>query len=75
MKAYATQVTPAYALDDASQQRADELAAVLGGMVDRGIAQFATGEIPLDDEHWDAWLAQLREAGSAEMAEIFNTVR
>ena len=75
VKAYATQVTPAYALDDASQQRADELAAVLGGMVDRGIAQFATGEIPLDDEHWDAWLAQLREAGSAEMAEIFNTVR
>ena len=48
---------------------------MLGGMVDRGIAQFATGEIPLDDEHWDAWLAQLREAGSAEMAEIFNTVR
>ena len=75
VKAYATQVTPAYALDDASQQRADELAAVLGGMVDRGIAQFATGEIPLDDEHWNAWLAQLREAGSAELAEIFNTVR
>ena len=75
VKAYATQVTPAYALDDASQQRADELAAVLGGMVDRGIAQFATGEVPLDDAHWDAWLAQLREAGSAELAEIFNTVR
>ncbi len=75
VKAYATQVTPAYALDDASQQRADELAAVLGGMVDRGIARFATGEVPLDDEHWNAWLAQLREAGSAELAEIFNTVK
>ena len=73
VKAVATQVTPAYALDTASQQRADELAATLCRLVDEGIARFATGEVPLDDAHWDAWLAQLRDAGSEELAQLFGT--
>ena len=74
VKAVATQVTPAYALDTASQQRADELAATLCRLVDEGIARFATGEVPLDDAHWDAWLAQLRDAGSEELAQLFGTL-
>ena len=44
MRAVSEQVTPAYALNAEEQARADERAATLGGMVDRGIAQFATGE-------------------------------
>ena len=73
VKAVATQVTPAYALDTASQQRADELATTLCRLVDEGIARFATGEVPLDDAHWDAWLTQLRDAGSDELAQLFGT--
>lgn len=74
VKAVATQVTPAYALDEASQQRANELAATLGRLVDEGIARFATGEVPLDDAHWEAWLQALRDAGSNELAELFDAI-
>ena len=72
VKEYAVQVTPAYALGEAQQQRADELAATLCALVDCGIAQFATGEVPLDDAHWAAWLQTLRDAGSDELAALFN---
>lgn len=71
----AKQVTRAYALDEVSQARADELAMTLCGLVDRGIARFATGETPLDDEHWQMWLDELHEAGSGELAEIFSQVK
>ena len=74
-KEFAVQVTPAYALDEAQQHRADELAATLGALVDCGIARFATGEVPLDDEHWNAWLEELRAAGSGELAQLFGAAR
>ena len=47
------------------------LALVLGEMVDRGIARFATGEAELSDETYAAWLDELRAAGSGELAALF----
>ena len=73
--AVARQVTTAYALDAASQARADALALTIGGCVDRGIARFVTGETPLDDEHWNAWLQELRQAGSEELVNLFNQAK
>ena len=64
-------VTQAYALGRAEQARADELAAVIGGMVDTGIARFATGEIDLNDETYAAWIAEMQAAGSSELAALF----
>jgi len=66
------QVTPAYALGDAQQARANELNMQLAALVDRGIARFATGEVALDDANWEAWLAELRAAGSEELTALFN---
>ena len=60
-------------LDD--QQRADALTAVLGGLVDRGIARFATGEIELNDETYAAWLAELKAAGSGELVALYGGIR
>ena len=71
VRAVSERVTQPYALSAADQARADELAAVLGGLVDRGIARFATGEVELSDETYAAWLAELRAAGSDELAALF----
>ena len=60
-------------LDD--QQRANALTAVLGGLVDRGIARFATGEIELNDETYAAWLAELKAAGSDELMWLYRSVQ
>ena len=65
-------MTQPYALGQAEQARADELAAQLGALVDCGIARFATGEIPLNDETYAAWLEELRAAGSGELAALFE---
>lgn len=70
--AAAERVTQPYALSQEDQAKADALAAQLGGMVDMGIARFATGEIELSDETYAAWLEELRAAGSAELAEMFE---
>ena len=65
-------VTHPYALGSEAQARANELSAVLGALVDKGIARFATGETELSDETYAAWLAELSAAGSAELAALFN---
>lgn len=64
-------VTQPYALSRAQQARADELAAVIGGLVDTGIARFATGEIELNDENYAAWIEEMKAAGSGELAALF----
>ena len=73
--AVSEQVVPAHALNDADQQRANELTAVLGGLVDKGIARFATGEVELNDETYAAWLAELKAAGSDELVELYAGIR
>ena len=70
--AISEQVTPAYYLDDAKQQRANELCITSGALVDTGIARFATGEIELSDENYEAWLEELRAAGSEELTALFK---
>ena len=72
VRAVSERVTQPYALGQAEQARADELAAQLGALVDCGIARFATGEIPLNDETYAAWLEELRAAGSGELAALFE---
>jgi len=67
----AERVTQPYCLAQEAQMQADALAAVLGGMVDRGIARFATGEVELTDETYAAWLEELCAAGSGELAALF----
>jgi len=66
------QVTPAFALSAQGQARANELNLKLTQLVDVGIARFATGEVELSDENWNAWLKSLREAGSEELTALFN---
>ena len=44
----------------------------LGRLVDEGLGRFATGETEINDENWEAWLEQLREAGSGELVQLFN---
>jgi len=70
--AVAERVTQPYCLEKNDQAKADALAGVLGGMVDRGIARFATGEVELTDETYAAWLEELRTAGSGELAALFE---
>ena len=72
--AVSEQIIPAHALSLDDQQRADALTAVLGGLVDRGIARFATGEIELNDETYAAWLAELKAAGSDELAALYGAL-
>jgi len=72
VRAVSVQVVPAYTLSRGEQARADELATVLGGLVDRGIARFVTGEIPLDDAHYQAWLDELKRAGSDELTALYR---
>ena len=71
VKAAASRVTQPYCLSAAEQKRADELALVLGRMVDEGIGRFATGEQELTPESYAAWLESLRAAGSGELAALF----
>ena len=69
--AVSEQVVPAHALSLERQQRANELTVVLGGLVDRGVARFATGEIELNDETYAAWLSELKAAGSDELVAMY----
>ncbi|MBE5799155.1 MAG: extracellular solute-binding protein [Clostridiales bacterium] len=71
-RAVSERVTQAYCLSAKDQARANELVAEIGRIVDEGIARFATGEIELSDENYDAWLAQLKEAGSEELTTLFK---
>ena len=68
----AERVTQPYCLAQEAQAEADALAAKLGGMVDRGIARFATGEVALDDESYAAWIEELNTAGSAKLTALFE---
>ena len=72
VRAVGEQVIPAHALGLSEQARANELTSVLGGMVDRGIARFATGEVELNDETYASWLAELKAAGSDELTELYK---
>ena len=72
VRAVSERVTQPYALGQADQARANELAAQLGALGDCGIARFATGEVELNDETYAAWLEELRAAGSAELAALFD---
>ena len=70
--AVSERVTQAYCLTTADQERADALSAELGRLVDTGIARFATGELELTDENYDAWLTALKAAGSDELTGLFQ---
>ena len=71
-QAVSERVTQAYCLSTADQARADALSAAVGALVDTGIARFATGEVELTDESYDAWLAELKAAGSDELVALFH---
>ena len=71
-QAVSERVTQAYCLSTADQARADALSAAVGALVDTGIARFATGEVELTDENYDAWLAELKAAGSDELTALFR---
>ena len=72
VRAVNERVTQAYCLGEAAQARANALAAEIGRIVDEGIAKFATGEVELTEESYAAWLAELENAGSGELAELFK---
>ncbi len=72
VRAVSERVTQAHALGAQDQAKAEALAAQIGELVDVGIARFATGETELTDETWSAWLAELKAAGSDELARLFQ---
>ena len=72
VRAVSEQVSPAYLLSEDAQARAEEIMMTLGRLVDEGLGRFATGETEINDENWNVWLAQLREAGSEELVALFN---
>lgn len=71
VRAVSERVTQAYCLGTKEQARADELALEIGRLVDEGIARFATGEVELSDENYDAWIAELKASGSEELVKLF----
>ncbi len=75
VRAVSEQVSPAYFLGEEAQARASEILVTLGRAVDEGIARFATGEVELTDDNWNAWLESLRDAGSEELVALFNGAR
>ena len=72
VRAVSERVTQAYCLNAKDQARANELALEIGALVDKGIARFATGETELNDENYAAWIAQLKEAGSDELVQLYQ---
>ncbi|MBR5289045.1 MAG: hypothetical protein IKU34_10730 [Clostridia bacterium] len=72
VRAVSEQVSPGYLLGEKDRARANEIMLTLGRVADEGIGRFATGEIELTDENWNAWLESLREAGSEELTALFN---
>ena len=72
VRAVSEQVFSAYLLSEKDRVRANEIMLTLGRVVDEGIGRFATGEIELTDENWNAWLKNLRQAGSEELTALFN---
>ena len=59
-------------LQESDKAKADQLASKIGEIVDTGIAQFVTGEIPITDETWQAWLNNLHKNGSNQLIELFE---
>lgn len=72
VRAVSERVTQPYCLNEKEQTRANELAVEIGRLVDEGIARFATGEVELSDENYDAWIAQMKKAGSEELTSLFQ---
>jgi len=54
------------------QAEIDALQAVLGALVDTGIARFVIGEVPLDPEHLAAFVQELRDAGAERLVDVFG---
>ncbi len=69
---FAERVTEPLLLSSQNREKANQLAGALTEAVDKGIARFVTGEVPIDDEHWNAWVADLQELGSQELIRIFE---
>ena len=61
-----------YFLPESISAEVTEISTRLGALVDVGLARFITGEIPLDNENWNAWLNALHEAGSARLVELLS---
>lgn len=74
LKQVATQPLPVRILTDEEAARVSELQSALGEAVDVGIARFVTGEVPLDDESWQAYQEQLTSLGADELTAIFTDV-
>ncbi len=58
--------------DVVREARIEELQAALGPCVDTAIANFAMGILPLDDEHWNAFLAELRGLSAEEFIGLWQ---
>ena len=68
-------VNAPYTLSGKALERAETLNRELARLVDEGIGRFASGEQPLDDAHWQAFLDELHRAGSGELLELFNAAQ
>ncbi len=65
---------PLYYLTEAEQAEIDALQAELGALVDMGIARFATGETPLDEQHLQEFAQQLRDAGAEKLVAAWQRI-
>ena len=72
VRAVSEYVASPYMLSEEARARANEIMMTLMRVADEGIGRFATGEIELTDENWNAWLGAMREVGSEELTALFN---
>ena len=74
LKAIAVPSLPYRIPSDAEIKRLGEIQPALAEAVDVGIARFATGEVELTDETWQAYQDSLTALGADELTEIFNGI-
>ncbi len=58
--------------DAAREARIAELQEALGACVDTAIANFAMGIVPLDDEHWNAFMEDAKALGAEEFVALWQ---
>ena len=69
---YAVYPYPLVYLDSAARERVNAIQLELGAYAENAMVRFVTGDIPLTDESWNDYTAQLDNLGLQEMLEIWQ---
>lgn len=72
LKEYAVYPYPLVYLGSAARERVNAIQLELGAYAENAMVRFVTGDIPLTDESWNDYTAQLDNLGLQEMLEIWQ---